>query len=173
MFPQSPRAASAFTATSAIEAPARPADCHLDLVLDRHPERPYVVLGRVSSSWVGRGRAAARTSEAEVMRHLARAACRAGAHVLFLVETSSQDHPSPQGRAYFVRSLRGTAVAAVYVRPSGRLEPPPTAPRSVIRVPGSLEGAPMPVEPAPGEAGQGAEEVWDQGIRDPWAVPAR
>ncbi len=30
-------------------------DCYVDVVLDRSPERPYVVLGRLSVLWTGRG----------------------------------------------------------------------------------------------------------------------
>lgn len=166
-----PEVATDFTPSAAVAAPSRPPDCYLDVVFDRSPERPYVVIGRVSASWLGRGRVALAATEAEVVPLLRREACRAGAHVIFSIETSSQDHLLLGRRGpRLARSVRGTAVAAVYVRPSGHLEPPPPGPGRVIRVPARLEGEETPA-PAPGDE-RGDDIVWDEGLADPWAVPA-
>jgi hypothetical protein len=151
-----------------VEAAARPERCYLDVVLDRSPERPYVLIGQVTAIWTGADRAALGTTAATVLPHLRRQACRAGGHVLYDIRSFYQDQwleargAAPRG---FMRTIRMTGLVAAYVRRDGAFEPAPALPRSVIRVPAPVPpSAPAPLAAEP--------LAWDQGIADPWVVPA-
>ena len=163
---------SSMTPILSIEAPPRAADCHLDLVLDRSPERPYIVIGLVAAIWTGTDRQALNSNDSQIVPQLRARACQAGGHALFHVSTHYQDDwiprtssPRPPHRNALVRTIRGTALVAVYVRRNGSVMAPPERPRQVIRVPTRLE--------RPIAVGEGEEDSfeWDQGIVDPWAVP--
>ena len=163
-----------FTPTSSVDAPRREEGCHVDVILDRAPERPFVVLGRLSASWLGRGATGLEATEAELHPLLLRAACGAGAHVVFALETSSQDHPNEHGeRRRFARYLRGTAIAGAYVTPEGRVGAAPASTGRVIRIPERVERPGGSTEPSGEPPGAEAGAVWEQSIRDPWAVPSR
>lgn len=166
-----PQQSARFSPATTLAAQPRGESCVLDVVLDRHPERPYVVLGLVSANWVGRGRRALETSESVLLERLQRAACEAGAHVLFGLDTATEDHFWLDGtRTRFGRSLHGSAIVGVYVTPRGRVADPPTTSRPIIRVPARLEST-SPAPPAGDDTASEDVTTWEQGIADPWAVP--
>ncbi len=156
--------------SSAMEPRSRPEDCYLDLVLDRNPVRPYVVVGRVSAVWIGTDEQALEADEEQALEALRAEACRAGGHALFRYGSSQRDqwiaHSGGAQRGSLVRTIRSYALVAVYVSPDGELLTPPTGPRQVIRVPAAL---PEAVE---GVRERGIHPAWERGITDPWAVPA-
>lgn len=163
---------SSVLATQSVVSTPRPEGCYLDLVLDRSPERPFVVLGQVTTVWTGMDRRGLRATDAEALTQLRDQACRAGAHAVFQVRTTVQDQWVPRRAAdtanVFARTVVATAIMAVYVRRDGSLMPAAEQPRRVIRVPTSLELQ----EGAPVDAADEASMAWGQGIADPWAVPA-
>ncbi len=166
---------SSFDAISNITSQSRQDDCVLDVVLDRSPERPFVVLGMVSAARLSRSQQEGGETQSDIVPDLRVEACRAGGHVLFRVSATIEDHLWFDGaRSRFARTVAGTGIVAVYVTPAGDELPPPRVTRDVIRVPTRLERHSAP-EPAPSsstpDGGQRRLE-WDQGISDPWAVPA-
>jgi hypothetical protein len=166
---------SSVLSTQAVTSSARPEGCFLDTVLDRSPERPFVVTGLVTTVWSGMDRRGLRATDAEALAQLHDQACRAGAHAVFQIRTAVQDQWIPRATSgttdaanVFSRTVVATAVMAVYVRRDGSVMPPPEAPRRVIRVPTQLELQ----EGAAADAADEASMAWGQGITDPWAVPA-
>lgn len=121
-----------FTPTGALSMPPRPDNCYLDIILDGKPEFAYVVIGRVSTDATSGGVFAWGENESDAVRRLKEAACDAGAHILFGMETGSQGQWNDDG---FSKATRGTAVAAVYVDPQGRPLPPPTGPMHNVKLP--------------------------------------
>ncbi len=166
-----PAVRSHIISTSSVEPPVRPDDCYVDMVFDRNPVRPYVVIGRVSSSWVGTGEHGLDGSDRDVLDPLRAEACRAGGHVVFQYQSSYDDDwlSIPRGESVsimgFVRRIRSTALVAVYVTRDGSVMQAPSGARRVIRIPASLPGE------AEGPDASG-HPAWEQGITDPWAVPA-
>jgi hypothetical protein len=170
---ESPTVHTALLATGTPGAPGRPADCHLDLVLDRTPVQPFVVLGRASAVWTATGRTAAEATDESALEALRGRACQAGAHALFSVRSHFQDHwlpPAIPGDTWaFARTVRATALAVVYVSRDGSVLAPPERARRVIRVPRRLEPRDRPPAGPPEDAATGL--AWDRGITDPWGVP--
>ncbi len=160
---------SSMLQASGVEATQRTPECYLDVVLDRSPERPYVILGRATALRTEVGRAALTTTGADVLPHLRQEACRAGGHVLFQVRSHYQDQwisgVNTRQRRPFVRTVRMTGLVGVYVRRDGNAVAAPTSPRRVIRVPTQVDRT-TTIEP------EDDGLTWDQGIADPWAVPA-
>jgi hypothetical protein len=68
----------------------------------------------------------------------------------------------------FARTVTATAIMAVYVRRDGTPMEAPVGARRVIRVPTPLE---LQVG-VPSDTTDEAAMAWEQGITDPWAVPA-
>lgn len=169
-----PHVETALLSTHNIESPPRPDNCYVDMVLDRSPERPYVVLGRVTTLWTGTDRVGLAATEAVAVPHLRAQACRSGGHVVFQVRSHYQDEwvsrttTRASNRDLMVRTIRSTALVGVYVERNGRVLAAPTGPRRVIRVPTSVESMPSSLEDEQEED----PLTWDQGLADPWAVPA-
>lgn len=115
-----------FTKTTAMGVPARSPDCHLEIMFNGPPMRPYVVLGPVwtdsSSPQVFYGRL---DNNAAPVQRLIRQACLAGAHGLMSVTVGA--YRSWSGRSW--KRTIAAAVAFVYVDASGRALPPPSGPR--------------------------------------------
>ncbi len=162
---------TSFIPTRNIDATPRDENCHLDVVLDRSPERPYIVVGRATAIWTGIDRAAVTAAEDEVIPTLYNRACSAGGHVVFRVSSHFQDQwihsPASQTgtRDFMVRTIRATALVGVYVARDGSALAPPSGPRRIIRVPAVMEEGARSEDPDEGL-------TWDQGIENPWAVPA-
>jgi hypothetical protein len=120
-----------FTRTAAVALPPRSPDCHLEIVFDGPPRRPYVVLGQVwtdsSSPQVLYGRFD--TNAAPVQR-IIQQACVAGAHGLMSVTV--QTHRPWGGKGW--KRTQAAAVAFAYVDGSGRVLPPPSGPRVEIPI---------------------------------------
>jgi hypothetical protein len=111
-----------FVPTSELLPPARPERCALDVVLDGHPARPYVVIGRVSVDSTAPGLFALGENQSAVLRRLQAKACAVGAHVIFDVNAATSGNWDDDG---FSRSTTGSALAAVYVDEDGYPLPPP------------------------------------------------
>lgn len=165
---------SGIVRTSSLEAQPRAEDCYLDLVFDRNPTRPYVVIGRVTASWVGTDQRALDALDEQVLAPLRVEACRAGGHALFLFESSFDDqwitHSGSSGETHhrggYSRSIYAHALVAVYVRRDGSLMPAPTSAQRIIRIPSALPNE------EEGRTEDGIHPAWERGITDPWAVPA-
>jgi hypothetical protein len=168
-----PPVQSEIITTSALEPPVRPDDCYLDMVFDRNPVRPYVVIGRVSTTWIGTDEQGLDAMESSAMTPLRSAACRAGGHVLFQYDATQRDQWVPRSgggeaapRGSFARAIHASALVAVYVSRDGSVLSPPSGAHRVIRVPAALTPGPD------AEAEGGIHPSWEPGITDPWAVPA-
>jgi hypothetical protein len=111
--------------------PARAPDCHLEIVFNGPPRRPYVVVGQLwtdaSSPQVFYGRLD--TNNAAPVQRLIQQACVAGAHGLMSVTV--QTH-RPWGKGW--KSTQAVALAFAYVDASGRVLPPPSGPQVEIPV---------------------------------------
>lgn len=117
-----------FTNKTDMVLAARPSDCHVEIVFDGPPKRPYVVLGPVwTSSSSPQLLYGLRDSDAEPIQRLIDQACLAGAHGLMSVAVHTD---RPIGKGW--RHTNASAVAFVYVDPSGRVLPPPDGPRVAI-----------------------------------------
>jgi hypothetical protein len=114
--------------TTGMVLPARSSDCHLEIVFNGPPKRPYVVLGPVwtasSSPQVLYG---FRDSNADPIQRMIDQACVAGAHGLMSAAVATD---RPLGKGW--RSTNASAVAFVYVDASGRVLPAPHGPRVEI-----------------------------------------
>lgn len=170
-----PHLLSSILSTGNFETPSRDGDCYLDIVLDRSPERPFIVVGEATALWTGTDAVALESTDRVVMDRLTGAACEAGGHVLFRMRSHYQDQWVPRSsssgvrsRDVFVRTIRSIALVGVYVRRDGSLMPPPSGPRRVIRVPTPLDRTRRDPASSTDEA---VDMAWDQGITDPWAVP--
>ena len=133
---------NAFTPATTMKLAARPAGCYLDLILHGEPPFPYVVIGHVSTESTAGGWFAIGENNEVAMERLQDEACSAGAHGLIQPDSQAQGVWTQNG---YSKSTTGTAVAFVYVDPSGRALPPPTGPRLIIH-PGGVSG---PTPPAP------------------------
>src|SRR5215831_9396573 len=111
-----------FTRMTALEVPARPADCHLDVVWERPPPYRYVELGLVTTDTTSPHLFAAGENEIVSMRRVMEQACTAGAHGLMNV--TAQTRLVPVGKGTW-KEITGSAVAFVYVDASGRPLSPP------------------------------------------------
>ena len=116
------------TKTTGMVIPARSSDCHLEIVFNGPPKRPYVVVAPVwtasSSPQVLYG---LRDNNAYPIQQMIDQACVAGAHGLMSVVVETY---RPPGKGW--RSTKASAVAFVYVDGSGRVLPPPHGPRVEI-----------------------------------------
>ncbi len=129
-----------FTATAGLQSKARADDCFIDVVLDGRPDRPYQVIGRITTTSSMPGIFALGENEEIALARMKREACRVGAHVIFNIGTDSQGH---WGYRHYSRSTRGGATVAVYVSPSdGQVLNPPLGFRIVDR----RRPLPAPVE---------------------------
>ena len=123
-----------FTRT-AMALPPRSPECHLEMVFNGPPTRPYVVLGQVSTEsfspqvLYGRG-----GTDATPVQRMIEQACVAGAHGLMSVTMQTQ---RPWGGKGWKRT-QAAALAFAYVDASGRVLPPPSGPR--IEIPLSASG---------------------------------
>lgn len=168
-----PHVATDLVSTMSTETQPRADDCYVDVVLDRSPERPYIVIGRATAVYTTTDRRALSTTDSNAIPHLRAEACRAGGHVLFDVASNYHDQwiprtssTTPSRRNLMVRSIHSTALVAVYVGRNGSVLAPPSGPRRVIRVPAQVEQGVGMVDEVEDDL------TWDQGIADPWAVPA-
>lgn len=127
---------SGFVRTSSRIPKARNSMCRLDVLLDGPPELPYEILGIVSAEKIGPALVGLRGGEEQAVGWLKAKACRIGASAIYDIDTKSQWFSF---RERLVRSIRGTAVAAIYLR---------SAPAK----------ASASVEPVPGDS----NEQWDQ-----------
>ena len=90
---------------------------------------------------------------------------------MFRVSSHFQDQWVPTdpndaaGRGFLARTIRSTALVGVYVARDGSVMAAPQSPRRVIRVPAVVEEGARAEDPDEGL-------TWDQGIENPWAVPA-
>jgi hypothetical protein len=116
--------------------PPRSPDCHLEMMFNGPPRRPYVVLGQVwtesSSPQVLYGRAG--TDVAAPVQRMIQQACAAGAHGLMSVTV--QTHRPWGGKGW--ERTQAAALAFAYVDAFGRALPPPVGPR--IEIPLSAFG---------------------------------
>lgn len=170
-----PHVLTSVNRTSNIEATPRTGSCYLDIVLDRSPERPFIVVGEATALWTGTDATALEATDQVVMGRLTSTACEAGGHVIFRMRSHYQDQWVPRSsssglrnRDVLVRTIRAVALVGVYVRRDGSLMQPPSGPRRVIRVPTPLE---RNQNETTGTADEAVDMAWDQGITDPWAVP--
>jgi hypothetical protein len=111
-----------FVPTSDWRPPARPEHCALDVILDGRPDRPYLVIGRVSADSTAPGLFALRENQEAALRRLKVKACEEGAHVIFEVNAAAGGQWNDDG---FSRSTTAWALAAVYVDQGGYPLPPP------------------------------------------------
>jgi hypothetical protein len=83
------------------------------VLLDGPPELPYEILGFVSAEKIGPALVGLRGGEEQAIGWLKAKACRSGASAIYDIETASQ---WLSFRDRLVRSIRGTAIAAIYIR---------------------------------------------------------
>jgi len=113
---------SSVTRTATVAVPARAADCHLDVLFQGPPSRPYVVLGQVTTDSELPALFALGENDIITIRRLEEQACAAGAHGLMSVITSSDLLWAGRGQW---RSTMGGALTFVYVDGAGRPLPAP------------------------------------------------
>jgi hypothetical protein len=113
-----------FAGTTAVVVPARSPDCHLDVFFEGAPPAPYAVLGGVATVSTKPRLFAIGESSVVAVRRLMEQACAVGAHGLMNVAAQSE---LVRVRKGYRQSTTGSAVAFVYVDPSGRPLPPPAA----------------------------------------------
>jgi len=112
--------------------------CPVDIILDGAPERAYSVLGLASVERVGAAISELPGGQEHVIEWLRPVACAAGGNVLFDLRTATDWAP------YVGRSIRGTAVVAVYT--DGAMPPAPVvqpAPTPDVAPPPPVDTAPV------------------------------
>jgi len=139
-----------FVRTSSRLPKARSSKCRIDVLLDGPPELPYEILGLVSVEKIGPALVGLRGGEEQAVGWLKSKACRVGATAIYDVKTDGQWF---EYRDRLVRSIRATAVAAIYIQapavPGRSVPPAPPAPPT--------EGTQDQQSAPPGEEGQGQE----------------
>ena len=135
-----------FANTSGVVVPARSADCHLDVFFRAPPPYPYVVLGLVSTNSMAPPVFAIGETDITVIRRMMEEACTIGAQGLMNVTAYSE--PVRVGKGHW-KSSNGSALAFVYVDPSGRRVPPPNVPRLVMQA----SSFPLPAAPVKAKDG--------------------
>jgi hypothetical protein len=133
------------------------------VLLDGPPELPYEILGIVSAEKIGPALVGLRGGEEQAVGWLKAKACRAGASAIYEVKTQSQWFSF---RDRLVRSISGTAVAAVYLQ-SRPVKSTPVPPPPVKVEPSEQpaeesqeeeQGQPPGEDTQQGEQGQPSEE---------------
>ncbi|MEO1231194.1 MAG: hypothetical protein AAFZ18_20050 [Myxococcota bacterium] len=118
---------SSFIPSSDLAVAARPKDCHIDIVFDGKPTRPYEVIGRVATDSTAPGLFALDENQDKAFERMREKACEVGGHVLFGIGTGSNGQWNDDG---YSRSTQGAAIVAVYVDPSGSVLPAPRSGRA-------------------------------------------
>jgi hypothetical protein len=113
-----------FARTTALVVPARSPDCHLDMFFfsEGPPPVPYAVLGAVATVSTKPRLFAIGENTVVAVRRMMEQACVVGAHGLMNVAAQSELIRVRKG---YRKTTMGSAVAFVYVDPSGRPLPPP------------------------------------------------
>jgi hypothetical protein len=111
-----------FASSTAVVVPARSPDCHLDVFFQGPPPYPYAVLGAVATVSTKPRLFAIGENTGVAVRRMMEQACAVGAHGLMNVAANSELIRVRKGYRW---NTTGSAVAFVYVDPSGRPLAPP------------------------------------------------